>query len=75
MKRKGEVQIGKRALEAVYQLFPDKTNVYIAKTLGGSTTMLWEWGQGKTPSGIFLARLCELGADIDWILTGRSKNT
>lgn len=73
MKRKGENQIGKRALQAVYQMFPDKSNAFIAKTLGGSTTMLWKWGQGKTPSGIFLSRLCELGADIDWILIGRSK--
>lgn len=73
MKRKSEVEIGKRAQLTVLQMFPDKTNAYIANVLGGSTTMLWEWGQGKTPSGIFLARLCELGADIEWILTGRSR--
>lgn len=73
MKRECEVGIGKRAWSAILDIYPDKTNAWIAKTLGTSTVTLWEWTQGKTPSGIFLARLCELGADIEWILTGRSK--
>lgn len=72
MKRKPEVEIGKRAHKAMLSLFPDKSNVFIAKVIGTSTTTLWEWGKGKTPSGIFLARMLELGVDVEWILTGRS---
>lgn len=72
MKRKQQVEIGKRAHKAILSLFPDKSNVFIAKVIGTNTTTLWEWGQGKTPSGIFLARMLELGVDVEWILTGRS---
>jgi transcriptional regulator with XRE-family HTH domain len=69
------LEIGKRAYAAVHQLFPDKTCQQIAELIGCRKQAIYWWSQGETPSGIYLQRICELGADIDWILTGRRKDT
>ena len=73
MKRKSDIRIGQRYVVAARQLFPDISDKKIAKIIGCSPGMLYEWQEGKAPSGIYMQRLCYLGADINWILTGRSK--
>ena len=73
MKKKADINIGKRADLAVHQMFPDYDDQTIAKIIGCHRHIFFEWRQGKTPSGFYLQRMCSLGADIDWILTGRSK--
>ena len=74
MRRKGDVNIGRRAYIAVHNLFPDMNDPQIAEQVGCRRQAIHMWSQGETPSGIFLQRLAWLGADIDWILTGRRKN-
>ena len=75
MRRKADLGIGMRAYIAVHQLFPGKSTAKIAKIIGCQKQTIAFWQQGETPSGIFLQQLCYLGADIDWILTGRSKKS
>jgi hypothetical protein len=67
------VGIGERAYIAAHDLFPDMNDPQIANVLGCRRQASHTWSKGETPSGMFLQRLCELGADIDWILTGRRK--
>jgi hypothetical protein len=74
VKRQNDTQIGYRAYIAMLQLFPDDSVRSITKKLGCSTGLFYEWRRGKVPSGMFLARMLELGADIEWILTGRRKS-
>jgi hypothetical protein len=75
VRRKADVKIGERAYVAAHALFPDMNDTQIANMLGCRRQAIHTWSQGETPSGIFLQRLCELGADINWILTGRRKYT
>lgn len=75
MRRKSDTAIGERTFAAVHELFPDKTTPEIAKIIGCRKQAIYAWERGETPSGIFLQRMAFLGADIDWILTGRRKNT
>ena len=74
-KRKSDIAIGQRAYEEVTRIFPGMMPKAIAKTFGCDRRTIYEWRDGTTPDGIYLQRLCFLGADIDWILTGRRKNT
>ena len=74
-RRKGDVNIGKRAYVEVHNILPDKTYPEIAQIIGCRRQALHMWSKGEIPSGIFLQRMCEMGADIDWILTGRRKDT
>lgn len=74
-RRKSDERIGKRAYVAVHNLLPDMNDSQIAQILGCKRQAIHTWSNGETPSGIYLQRMCELGADIDWILTGRRKNT
>lgn len=75
MKWKAEIAIGQRTYEALHQLFPDKSDNQIAKLIGCRKQAVYNWRSGMAPSPIFLQRLAFLGADIDWILTGRRKDT
>ena len=75
MRRKADTRIGIRAYIAIHNLFPDETDPQIAKRLGCRRQTIHMWSQGEAPSGIFLQRLAFLGADIDWILTGRRIDT
>lgn len=71
MKRKSDIRIGQRAYSEVCRLFPDKKWAYITRLIGCSDKIIYSWRDGSTPSAMFLARLLELGADIEWILTGK----
>lgn len=75
MKRKTDVAVGERAYIAVREMFPGKSLVEIAQIIGCRKQTLYIWKTGVAPDGIHLQRLCFLGADIDWILTGRRKDT
>ena len=74
-RRKGDTGIGKRAYAEIKRIFPGMMPKAIAKAVGCDRRSIYAWRDGETPNGIFLQRLCFLGADIDWILTGRRKNT
>ena len=74
MRRKGDVNIGRRAYAVVNTMFHEMSEPQIAKMIGCDKRTIYAWRDGETPSGIFLQRLAWLGADIDWILTGRRKN-
>lgn len=75
MRLKGDVRIGERTYEEITRLFPGKKPTAIARVIGCERRSIHAWRGGETPSGIYLQRLCYLGADIDWILTGRRKDT
>lgn len=72
-KRKANIEIGQRAYKEILRLFPDKSIPKIAILLGCKRQTIQEWDEGRAPSAIFLARMIELGADVNWILTGRRK--
>jgi hypothetical protein len=71
---KQDIRIGQRTYEELCRLFPDKSTTQVAKILGCRRQAVYWWRDGITPSAIFLQRLAFLGADIDWILTGRRKD-
>lgn len=71
MKQKNDINIGKRAADEAYQLFPNDSTSNICNRIGGTRKLLNDWYHGCVPSPIFLARLLNLGADIEYILTGR----
>lgn len=73
MKRKTDIEIGKRFTEELYRIFPGASNRKIAKILKCSPTNIQYWADGKTPSGIYLARIIYYGGDVNYILTGRRK--
>lgn len=70
--KKPDIAIGYRAVSEVKRLFPKRKHAVIA--IGCGNDALKEWGCGVAPSAVQLARLCELGADVVWILTGRRTN-
>ena len=70
-KRKGDIEIGKRAAEELRRVFPDLTEAQICKRLGFDRKNLWFWKAGETPSGFALQRMCFEGCDVKYILTGR----
>lgn len=74
MKRKNDIEIGKRFMAEVRRLMPDKSDREIGRLLGCSNHMLSEWETGVTPGVFFIARLDELGADVVWIVTGRRES-
>lgn len=73
MKRKGNIEIGKRAAREAYRLYPDESTVGICRKLGCNRKLLGDWQAGVSPSALLLARLCELGGDVIWILTGKRR--
>lgn len=70
MKRKSDIRIGQRAYSEVCRLFPDEKWNAVARQIGCDKKAIFSWRDGGAPSPIFLARLLQLGADIEWILTG-----
>lgn len=75
MKRKSDINIGIRAYEEVFRLFPNDSTISICQRLGCNRKLLNEWRKGCTPSAVFLARILELGGDVQYILTGRRTKT
>ena len=75
MKHKAGIAVGERAYTAVREMFPGKSLAEIARIVGCKRQTIHWWKTGCAPESIYLQRLCFLGADIDWILTGRRKNT
>ena len=73
MKKKCDVNIGYRAVQEVFRLFPGTTKSALA-AIGCGKCVINEWGKGVAPSAKYLARLHELGADVIWILTGKKEN-
>ena len=67
-------QIGTRAVEELYRVFPYLPESKIAKRLGLDRKSFYEWKNGVTPSGHALSALCFEGCDIKYILTGRRNN-
>ena len=70
MKRKCNIDIGQRAYSEIQRLFPNKSMPYVALRIGCNKKAIAAWRDGFAPSGMFLARLHYLGADVIWILTG-----
>lgn len=75
MRKKQDIRIGQRAHEEACRLFPGKSAPQIAKIIGCRKQAVYWWRDGIAPSAVLLQRLAFLGADIDWILTGRRKDT
>lgn len=75
MKRKSDIRIGQRAYSEVCRLFPDEKWVAVARKIGCDKKAIFSWRDGCAPSPMFLARLLQLGADIEWILTGKGSGT
>lgn len=76
MSRKAQIEIGYRAYEEFCRIFePDKRNnkKRAVQIIGFDRKTPYEWRDGRAPDAIFLARLCELGADVVYILTGRRR--
>ena len=70
-KRKGDIEIGKRAAEELRRVFPDLTEAQICNRIGFERKIVWFWRSGYTPSGFALQRMCFEGCDVKYILTGR----
>ena len=71
MQKKADIGIGHRAYQEAMRLFPKKKQARLA--IGCSKHVIPGWKYGAAPTIIYLARLCELGADVDWILTGKRR--
>lgn len=74
MSKKAPIEIGQRTHEEFCHIFePDKRgNMKRAvQLIGCNRKTPYEWRDGRTPDAIYLSRLCELGADVVYILTGR----
>lgn len=72
-KRLADRRIGERAVEELYRLFPNLTEISMACRLGMDRKSFYEWKNGMTPGGYFLSLLCWSGCDIVYILTGKRK--
>lgn len=70
---KPQVEIGKRAFEEVIRIYPKMKDA--KNSLGiSSNLLLYDWLRGVAPSAKYLQRLCYVGADVIYILTGKRKN-
>lgn len=67
---KAELEIGKRAAQEAFILF-DRAKDAQAAICGKNNGLIYHWMEGVSPSAKYLQRLCFLGADIEYILTGR----
>ena len=74
MKRKASIEIGRRALEECYRLFPGETDADISRRICGNRKLLYGWLTGSAPESMYLQRLHYLGADVIYILTGETKH-
>jgi len=73
VKKKTDPMIGVRAAQEFQRLFPVKKDGDLALGCGKHT--VYEWTDGTAPSAVYLQRLMELGADIDYILTGVKRSS
>lgn len=73
VKKKTDPMIGVRAAQEFQRLFPVKKDGDLALGCGKHT--VYEWTDGTAPSAVYLQRLMELGADIDYILCGVKRNS
>lgn len=73
MKRKADIAIGERFVSELYRVMPQASDRKLARLLGCSKAMIQEWREGRTPGGMYLARILQLGGDVEYILTGRRK--
>jgi hypothetical protein len=70
---KGESEIGFRAYTEILRIFPGTTEA--VRALGIRSNNLYLWKDGVCPSAKYLARLLKAGADIEYILIGRKKDS
>ena len=71
--RKPDIEIGRRAFE-FFNLQPEGARKACKKANIPHETV-YDWNSGKsTPSAYYLQKLCFLGADIHYILTGKRSN-
>lgn len=74
MNRKADIEIGRRAVEECYRLFPGRSDSWISRRIGSNRKTLWGWRDGGAPNPLYLQRLHYLGADVIYILTGETKH-
>ena len=75
-KRKSDIKIGSRAYEEFCRIFEPEKHGRMKKAIklmGCDHKTPYAWRDGTAPDAIYLQRLCELGADVTWILTGIKK--
>ena len=68
-RKKGDIEIGRRAYEEVLRIFKFPTKARRVMRL--SKNIIYEWNEGKTPGGQHLAILHYHGCDVMYILTGK----
>ena len=68
-KHKGDIEIGRRAFEEVYRIFQNYEKA--ARAFGCSKRLFYEWNNGDTPGGHYLAMLHYFGGDVLYVLTGK----
>ena len=73
-KHKPDIRIGIRASEELHRIFPNLTEACIVQNLGLERKSFWTWRNGITPSGFALQRMCFVGCDVIYFLTGRRTN-
>ena len=71
MRVKADKAIGHRAFE-FFNAQPEGVINY-CKKVGISQNTVYAWLHGNTPSVYFIIKLGELGADMNYILTGEKK--
>lgn len=70
MKRKFDIEMGRRMCEEINRILPGKSQRKVAVMLGCNKNAIKAWEDGCTPSAMYLARIHHLGGDVIWILTG-----
>ena len=65
---KGDITIGQRMAEEVERICKETR---IKPSINFGRKAMYEWRNGKTPGGFYLARLHSLGGDVIYVLTGR----
>lgn len=70
MKRKFDIEMGRRMCEEINRILPGKSQRKVAVMLGCNKNAIKAWEDGCTPSAMYLARIHRLGGDVIWILTG-----
>lgn len=73
MKEKERAEIAKRALQFVDSL-PYRFRWQKFRVCGMNCNIAYDWEKGTAPSALHLKRLVELGADANYILTGKRKD-
>ena len=71
-KKKANIEIGQRAYEEICDVF-GSINI-AAYHMGISRRLIYDWRNGYTPGGHYLALLHHFGCDVIYILTGRKNN-